>query len=141
MTKQETKYFLAGVMQKNNLEGKVCNQNYRSVLTKIIEENDPMSSIYDPWAAYDPDENLSISETFLGNIEKAGEADITIAFIPEASMGTACEIYRAKQMNKTIWAITPLKKSWVMISLCNEIFESIEEFTTFFKDLQNQKKN
>ena len=43
------------------------------------------------------------------NLAAVRSSDITLAFLPQASMGTAVEMMAAYEAKKTVYSITPLK--------------------------------
>lgn len=62
----------------------------------------------------------------------AAEADLLIAYIPEASMGSAVEMWMAYQARIPIVTISSMKSNWVIKLLSNEIYETLEEFVEHF---------
>ena len=63
--------------------------------------------------------------------EAAGRADALVAFVPEASMGTAIEIWEAYRHQRPIFIISPLRENWVIRFLSTRVFETHEEFIGF----------
>jgi hypothetical protein len=49
-----------------------------------------------------------------------GETDVLVAFVPEASMGTAIEMWEAAQHGKVVVAVSPLHLNWA-IRFCSDI--------------------
>ncbi len=58
-------------------------------------------------------------------------SDCMIAFLPEASMGTAVEMWECNKKGVPVWSITPMKQNWVVKFLSTEIFESLDEFEKY----------
>ena len=54
--------------------------------------------------------------------------DVLIAYVPEASMGTAIEMWEAHTHGKFVIAITPLVRNWVVQITSNVIYESVSAF-------------
>ena len=63
-----------------------------------------------------------------------GEIDLLIAFVPEASMGTAIEMWEAWRHDKLVITISPLKHNWAVKYLSHIVFEQESDF---FEALQN----
>jgi nucleoside 2-deoxyribosyltransferase len=89
----------------------------------------PEAEVYDPYDGhetsvhYDTEKGESV---FRASLEKIGECDLMIAFIPVASMGTAIEMWECRGMGIPIWSITEMQDNWV-VRFCSEmIFSDIE---------------
>ena len=57
-----------------------------------------------------------------------GEVDAVIAFVPEASMGTAIEIWEAHQNGHAVITISPLSKNWAIRFLSDLIYPNLGSF-------------
>jgi nucleoside 2-deoxyribosyltransferase len=64
-------------------------------------------------------------------IEEAERADVVIAYLPEASMGTALEIWAAYERGIPIISISPMVENWVVKFLSTWLFPTIEDFASF----------
>jgi hypothetical protein len=53
-------------------------------------------------------------EVFLKHNRMCREVDVVVAFIPEASMGTAIEMWEAHQHGRLVVTISPLVHNWVV---------------------------
>ncbi|KAH7823095.1 uncharacterized protein MONOS_8293 [Monocercomonoides exilis] len=130
------KYFLAGIMQ-GNLQTGMVSQDYRKELAELIKSLDKEADIHDPLNVCEHPDKLEkideIREVFEYNVKKAGEADIVIAYIPIASMGTGLEMLEAYKAGKTVFTISPLKTNWTVRLYSTQIFETMKDFTEFFK--------
>ena len=56
------------------------------------------------------------------------EIDALIAFVPEASMGTAIEMWEAHQHGAAVLTISPLKHNWAVKFLSHAIYADEAEF-------------
>ena len=65
---------------------------------------------------------------FFNYCEIAGKVDLLIAYIPEASMGTAIEIWVAYKAGIPILTISRLKSNWVVKLLSTRVYENINDF-------------
>ena len=125
------KILLAGVMQGNRRDGNIYSQNYRQEITAILSRHFTDVEVIDPDKT-DP-ERLTYSheqaaKMFFKYCKIAGEVDLVISFLPEASMGSACEMWQAHSNNIPIITISPLIHNWVVKLLSQKIYTSIEEF-------------
>ncbi len=133
--------FLAGVIQGSNTGMVLHKQDYREDLKSILKKYLPGAEIIDPVedhpdsAFYDYKEGEKV---FHHSIKRCCECDLVVAYIPEASMGTAIEMWECRKNKVTVWAITPLKENWSVKFLSTEIFKSIEELDRFLRN--NSKK-
>lgn len=123
--------FLAGIMQGSHVEASLHNQAYRGRLRKLLHLHLPGAEVYDPLA--DHSDSLEYRdelarEVFLRHNRMCGEVDLVLAFAPEATMGTAIEMWEARRHGKLVVAISPLTHNWV-IKFCSDLlFETVESF-------------
>lgn len=121
--------FIAGVMQGDRQDLLLDDQNYRVQITQALRTHLPQVEIIDPWAA-NPDgvhyEEERARHTFLTMTQKAGEADLLIAYLPKPSMGTAMEMWQAYQAGVYIVAVTPFCHNWAVRFTANEILPDLE---------------
>ncbi|MCA9247932.1 MAG: hypothetical protein KDA42_12475 [Planctomycetales bacterium] len=123
--------FLAGIMQGSHLGEVLHNQDYRGRLRRILEEKFPEASIYDPLAdhgnslEYDAQRGR---EVFLRHNAMCAEVDVLIAFVPEASMGTAIEMWQAHQHGRLVITISPLEHNWAVRFLSDQVYRDVEAF-------------
>jgi len=68
---------------------------------------------------------------FQNLIECAADADILLAYLPEASMGTAVEMWEAFNRGKLVISISPMPKNWTIKFLSHKIFSNVEDFRRF----------
>lgn len=133
--------FLAGVIQGSNRGMVLHQQSYRKDLKDILRKYLPDSEIIDPMkehpesVAYDYEKGERV---FHRSIKRCSESDLVVAYLPEASMGTAIEMWECYKNKVPVWTISPLKENWAVKFLSTEIFESIEELERF---LRNNSKN
>ncbi len=125
------RFFLAGIMQGSHLALTLHNQDYRGRLKSLLLEHFPGANVYDPLADHansvDYDEDQGRSVFFFHNA-LCRKVDVVIAFVPEASMGTAVEMWEAYQNGRVVIAISPLKHNWAVRFLSHELYANIEDF-------------
>jgi hypothetical protein len=125
------KFFLAGIMQGSHLGMALHNQDYRGRLKQLLLAHFPGSEVYDPLA--DHGNSLSYNEdhgreVFMFHNELCTRVDVLLAFVPEASMGTAIEMWQAYQNGRTVVTISPLSHNWAVKFLSHELFADVADF-------------
>src|SRR5688572_28272029 len=88
--------FIAGIMQGSHRELVLHVQNYRTHLKDLLQRHLPAAVIYDPLSDHqqslDYDDELG-RKVFLHHNRMCRTVDLVVAFVPEASMGTAIEMW------------------------------------------------
>ena len=121
--------FIAGVMQGSSFDGEVHDQGYRERIIAALRRQLPDAHVTDPWslepesASYDGDR---LREAFLNNTALAGEADLLIAYLPHASMGTAIELWTAYHGRAYVIAVTPMARNWVVQITADKVLPDLE---------------
>lgn len=124
------RFFIAGIMQGSYLEMTLHSQNYRNRIREELEKHIPHAEIYDP---YDKHPNSSQyapktgKDIFLYHNRLCREMDVLIAFAPEATMGTAIEMWEAWQHGAFIACVSPMRKNWTVAFLSHVIYETLDE--------------
>ncbi|HHN46605.1 MAG TPA: hypothetical protein ENN09_04110 [Planctomycetes bacterium] len=123
--------FLAGIIQGSHADKGVHPQDYRRRVRELVEKHVPGAEVYDPVAEYPgsveyPDDYAK--QVFFGLMEKAARADVLIAFLPQASLGTAIEMWEARRAGVHVVAISPLKHNWVIRFVSDVAVSDLEEF-------------
>lgn len=129
--------FIAGIMQGSLLGTEIVPQDYRQQVTQIIAQKYPEAEIVDPWELHPDSLNYgyeAAQRAFLELIEHAGNSDVLVAYLPEASMGTALEMWRAYERGIPILTISPLAENWVVKFLSVKVFPGLGEFAEFIAD-------
>lgn len=123
--------FLAGIMQGSHLGALMHNQDYRGHLKELLVEHLPQADVYDPLADhtssldYDADQGRSV---FMHHNQMCCEVDVLIAFVPQASMGTAIEMWEAHRHGRVVLTISPLDLNWAVKFLSHKIYPDLEAF-------------
>jgi hypothetical protein len=125
------RFFLAGIMQGSHTEALLHDQDYRERITRMLESHFPHAEVYDPRANHseslDYDETTGRTVFFRHNL-MCREIDVLLAFVPEASMGTAIEMWEAYQHGAAVIAISPLKHNWAVKFLSHAVYADLPEF-------------
>ena len=125
------KIFISGVMQGSKTGPGMQAQGYRQVISNYIRSLHPKAEIYDPFNAFPDDvvyDDQRVKQTLFTAAEEAASSDILIAYLPEASMGSALEMLRAYDNGKFIISISPLEENWFIRSVSSKIFNTVNEF-------------
>ena len=136
------KFFIAGIMQGSYTDVSIHDQGYRTSIGEVIKARFTEAEIVDPMelhpdgAHYGPDR---AKRTLLEMAEEAARADVLIAYVPEASMGTAVEMWQAYQTGKPILAISPLAENWVVRFISTRVFASLRAFESFVAEGELEK--
>lgn len=131
-------FFLAGIIQGSNQGKTLYDQDYRLRIKTMLKRYFPEAEIVDPVETHphsaDYDHGTG-KRVFFEDIKHATRCDCLIAYLPEASMGTAVEMWECYQKGVPVWSITPMKENWAVKFLSAEIFESIDEFEKYLKTI------
>lgn len=123
--------FLAGVMQGSMVEKGLVSQDYREIITTLLQQYLSEVEVYDPLADHkkslDYDRRTG-REVFFYHNRLCQTVDLLIAFLPQASMGTAIEMWEAYQHGAVVISISPMRHNWVVKFLSHRIYPDIEAF-------------
>jgi hypothetical protein len=125
------RFFLAGIMQGSHLAAAIHNQDYRGRIKRLLAEHFPGAEVYDPLA--DHADSLNYDEAkgrqvFFHHNALCRQVDVVLAFVPEASMGTAIEMWEAFQSGRAVIAISPMRHNWAVKFLSHAIYDDLESF-------------
>ena len=126
------KFFIAGIMQGSLIDPKLHTQNYRSLLTEWIHESLEDAEVYDPLAGHNNSieyDETQGKRTFYNHNRMCGyDIDVLIAYAPEASMGTAIEMWEAYRNRKIVITISPMAHNWVVKFCRHLVLDSQDDF-------------
>ncbi len=128
---QSMRIFLAGIMQGSHREAILHDQDYRSHLKQMLQQHLAGAEIYDPLADHGDSINYD-DETgrpvFLRHNRMCGQVDVVLAFVPEASMGTAIEMWEAYRNGRVVIAISPMEHNWTVRYCSHALYHSLPAF-------------
>jgi len=134
MTGSPPRVFLAGIIQGSLREPRMHAQDWRREVIASLARHLPGAEVVDHVArhpgalAYDlPRIRATLEEGFAG----VREADLVVAWIPEASMGTAIEIHEARRAGVPVVAVTPLGVNWVVRAFADVVLPDLAAFEAF----------
>jgi hypothetical protein len=126
--------FIGGIMQGSIREMAVHDQDYREVIGGIVRRYHPEVTIVDPRALHPDSVRYGREEaidTFLAMLDEAAAADVLIAYLPEASLGTALEIWRAHEAGKPVLVISPMANNWMLWATATRVLPDLRAFETY----------
>ncbi len=125
------RFFLAGIMQGSHAQKRVHDQDYRAHIARLLEQHFSDAEIYDPRGnhagslGYD---DRTGRDLFFHHNRMCREVDVLLAFVPEASMGTAIEMWEAYQHGAAVISISPLSHNWAVKFLSHALYGDMAEF-------------
>ena len=129
--------FIAGIIQGSK-RGKVLhNQNYREKLKSILSKYFPAAKLIDPVSVHPRSSYYTYKtskKVFHKSIKQALSSDLVIAYLPQASMGTAVEIWECYNKKVPVWTVTTMKNNWVIQFISQKIFRSLTELESYLKN-------
>jgi len=129
--------FIGGIIQGSRNDTSVHPQDYRERFKTVLKERCPGWTIVDPVEMY-PDstsyDSTTSIETFALLVETAARSDLLIAYLPEASMGTAIEMWECKRAGVPIICITQMPGNWTIQATATAVLSSLEEFESFVEN-------
>ena len=127
-------FFIAGVIQGSSQDRGLSDQSYRKRLIRLLKKNFPDALVISPFDLHPNSIDYGLDKgkaTFLEMVDRATECDVLIAYLPEASLGTAIEIWESYRKGVLIWTISPMRENWVVRFFSHRIFASMAEFERF----------
>ena len=124
----EPQVFLAGIIQGSLEDPRIHGQAWRAEVARMLAAHAPEARIYDHFArhpqgiAYDLPR---IRETLDEGNTACAASDVVICWLPEASMGTAIEMYLAHEAGRLVLAVTPMAPNWVVRAYADRVFPDL----------------
>jgi len=128
--------FLAGIIQGSKADPTVHDQTYRELVSAVLQEVDPTVEIVDPHTQHPERFDFTQDQKramFIRYVEEAAKCDLVIAYLPEASMGTAVEMWAAHQAGVPVVTVTPMTVNWVVFSLSASVFTDLDQLVAFLR--------
>lgn len=137
------RFFLAGIMQGSNRGDTLVSQDYRQQLVALLNKHFPESEIYDPLSGNERSleyDEQTARATFVSHNQMCRDVDVVVAYVPEASMGTAIEIWEAYSHGKVVISISPLERNWVIRFCSHYLCADLAAFEAALDARQIQEK-
>lgn len=123
--------FIAGIMQGSRLDRYIDAQDYRQIITEALRAHHPQVEILDPNELH-PDgvdyDDQKAKATLLEMAGLAARADLVVAYAPQASMGTAIEMWQGFQAGVPVVTISPMSSNWVIKHLSSVVLPDLDAF-------------
>ena len=129
--------FICGIIQGSNRGLDVHEQTYRDRIRQIIQSHIPEAKIYCPVSlhpqspTYDDEKAFQVLEE---SVEAAKASDLLIAYLPQASMGSAIEMWEARRAGVKIVTITKLRSNWVIRYASDIILDDLDQLEQFVRN-------
>ena len=126
--------FLAGIIQGSLVEAEITSQDWREPIKRVLAEHLPHADVYCHYSEHPNSityELPDIHATLAEGMARAGACDVLIAYVPEASMGTAIEMYEAWRGDAAIVTITALAANWVIRAYSDRVVPDLDAFAAF----------
>ena len=131
MTSVKTRIFLAGIIQGSCLAQDIHSQDYRNRIKRVLKKSFPEALVYCPVENH-PDsvvyEDRQASEIFLKHLDMVKQSHLLVVYLPEASMGSAIEMWEASRRGVPVVTITPMKTNWVVRLVSDVICPDLDQF-------------
>ena len=127
-------FFIAGVIQGSSQNRGLYDQKYRKRLTLLLKKVFPGALVISPFDLHPNSIDYSLEKgkaTFMEMVARAIQCDVLIAYLPEASLGTAIEMWECYRAGIPIWTISPMKENWVIRFFSQRVFFSVTAFEEF----------
>ena len=128
------RFFLAGIMQGSHRTNELHGQDYRGWLRQLLRDHFPDSHIYDPLTDHQNSVDYDARrgrEVFYFHNRLCRDVDVLVAYVPEASMGTAIEMWEAYEHGRgLVLAISPLTHNWAIRFCSHAVYPDLDAFAT-----------
>ncbi len=129
--------FIAGIMQGSRLDHYIDDQDYRRCIAEELQRHGSEVEIVDPNELHpngvDYDDRMA-RQTLLDMAGLAAQCDLLVAYAPQASMGTAIEMWQAFQARVPIVSISPMAANWVIRHLSHVLLPDLDAFRGWVAD-------
>ena len=120
--------FLAGIIQGSHVEQNIHDQNWRQAVAKALGVHLPEAHVYDHFRRHPQSLGYELpkaDQTFQAGLVEAAACELLIAYLPEASMGTAIEMHEARRNGAAVLTVSPLAANWVVRLYSDRIFPDV----------------
>ncbi len=126
--------FLAGIIQGSKVAAEIHDQDWREPIRQAIARHIDNAEVYCHYCEHPNSITYQLPEictTLADGIQRAADADLLIAYVPSASMGSAIEMYEAARNGAIVLTISPLAANWVIRAYSDRLFANVEQFEAF----------
>ena len=123
--------FIGGIMQGSRRDRHIDDQDYRQRITEMVLEVCSEVEVLDPNELHPNGVDYwrrAGQGDASGSVRSGSQADVLIAYAPQASMGTAIEMWQAYQAGAPVVTISPMDSNWVVRHLSAAVLPDLEAF-------------
>lgn len=127
------RFFIAGIIQGSKPDT-IHGQDYRERIRAALSTAFPDAEVFCPFENHPNSIDYGddqAREVFLDLVQLAGDSDVVVAYVPEASMGTGVEMWHAFHAGRLVIAVSPLDKNWVVRFLSHHVCAGLDAFDEF----------
>ena len=131
------RFFLAGIMQGSHVGPVLHEQDYRRRIVDLLAVYFPEAEVYDPRSHHAQSivyDEATGRRVFFRHNRMCREVDVLLAFLPEASMGTAIEMWEAYRHGTVVITISPMVHNWAVRFLSHARYADVEQFEAALAD-------
>lgn len=121
--------YITGIQRGSKKE--LHPQTYRKQIIDAIRETWDSATLQCPTIDESRDKEEQLKDTvkeFEQRLSLLKKANIIVAYIPEASMGSAIELYNASLRGKYVVTISPMRSNRIIRLFSHDIYDSVESF-------------
>ena len=129
--------FLAGIIQGSYQGLELHDQSYRERLKAIFRAHVPHAETCCPIEMHPSGVDYPLERqraAFFELVETASQADLVVAYLPQASLGTAIEMWEAYHNGRPVVVITPMRENWVINLVAWAVFPTLDAFEAFVRE-------
>lgn len=118
-------------MQGSHVGAVLHNQDYRARIKQLLVDHVPGADVYDPLADHAQSldyDDAKAREVFWHHNRLCRTVDVVLAFLPEASIGTAIEMFEAYEHDRIVVVISPMVHNWAVKFLSHLLYPDVEQF-------------
>lgn len=129
--------FICGIIQGSIQHFAVHEQSYRIRLKRLVETHLPGAEVYCPVSLHPESllyDDAKAFKVFDESVEAARSSDLLVAYLPEASMGSAIEMWEARKAGVRVISISQMEHNWVVKYVSDIVVKTVEEFEKLLDD-------
>ena len=125
---------IAGIVRGSHHGRGAHPQQYRTKIREILRRRLPDAEVYTPIESVQNTHDLAFLQScdiFFDVVQRAARYDAVIAYLPEASLGTAIQMWEAYRNQHVVVTISPMKENHAVKALSSHVCKDLAEFRKF----------
>jgi hypothetical protein len=130
---------VVGILRGSRRGMQFHSQEYRKQIKAVLEKHLPGVEVYSPIESAQDMHDYGLVrgiEAFFDMVRRASQYDAIVAYVPEASMGSAIMMWEAYRNQRIVVAISPLEDNRTVKALSSALCKDMKEFSSFVKSGQ-----